>query len=352
MTFQDVLQQINHAENIEIFAEKNLLKLAKSGDGRYILNYDEQGLDTPKNWISHYCRGLTLAGKPQNYTVVAKSFDRFYNLNEKPEYLKSQDSIDFNQPFEVQFKYDGSIILEYLWNEKKYINTRGSFGNGQISSLSSMSWAEIFDEVKNDGEDYPAEGFTHIYELCTPYNQIVEYYQNPFIKKLGVVKHDGTEVLNAFEGFTYQCKNLIEVFELLQSLKPTQEGFVIAQYNQALNKYQRVKLKTKTWVALAHLKHSALNTDSKLWDLIFAGDYGDVISTFPALADKIAEKQVIYDELLVQIQSDFEKYKVISDRKEFAQAIHHIAHKAVLFALLDGKNLKTVTQAHIIRNYA
>jgi len=190
MTLQALLEQINQAPNIDGFAIENLLKLTKSTGNRFILNYSEAILSTPRNWISHYCRGLTLAGTPQNYQIIAKSFDRFYNLNETPGYLNGFEQIDFEQPFEVHFKYDGSIILEYLWNGKRCVNTRGSFANSPISEF-----------------------------------------------------------------------------------------------------------------------------------------------------------------ILIEIQSDFEKYKAILDRREFALAVKNLSHKAVLFALLDGKDLKTSTQTHILKNY-
>ena len=81
MKLTELVELINKSESIEKFALDNLLKIATQGD-KYILNYSEQILWTPKSWISHYCRWLTLQWSPNNYKIIAKAFDRFYNLQE------------------------------------------------------------------------------------------------------------------------------------------------------------------------------------------------------------------------------------------------------------------------------
>ena len=233
MQLNEIIEEINKAKDIKEFATNYLLKLADYGDGRYILNYSEQELDTPKNWVSHYCRGLTLAGEPGNYKVIAKSFNRFFNVGEKPEYLGKDDDIDFSKPFEVQFKWDGSLALIYKHNGKVCMNTRGSFADGMVSPLYSKSWKELFDEAtKTDlSKTFNIfKGVTYIYELCSPYNQVVDYYDKPFATILAAIYTTGEEIPNMYEGQTYNCKSFEEVQELLKTLKPTQEGFVIALF--------------------------------------------------------------------------------------------------------------------------
>lgn len=352
MTLQQILNLINQANSIQDFAKYNLLKLADSGDGRYILNYDEQGLDTPKSWISHYCRALTLAGEPNNYSIIAKAFDRFYNLGEAPEYLNGGDQIDFTKPFFADLKHDGSLILLYFWNGEWRVNTRGSFAQGKVSELYDGTWEDLFWEAfKSSG--YRIGVFekesTYIFELCTPYNQVVEYYENNKVElmleifNLKEICHTRPIICNSFE----------DVTRMLSGLKPTQEGFVLRQYDNINHKWIRRKVKTASWCALAHLKDSALQSDSKLWNVVFQGEMDEVISVFPHLRDKLEEKDKFYKELLVIIKVTQIQYRDIEDQKEFALTIKDLKYKNVLFQLRRNglDDIKKYVQEFIIKNH-
>ena len=350
MTLQNIIDQINQSDSIKEFANINLLKLSESKDGRFILNYNEQQLNTPKGWIAHYCRGLTLAGTPHNYKVIAKSLDRFYNLHEKPEYLIDQKQINFNKPFEVQFKYDGSLILLYKYNGKVCINTRGSFADSLISSTHNQTWEEVFADCMKSQfvkESYIMEGYTYIYELCTPYNQVVEYYPKPVIQLLGIVRLDGTEFKSSFEGETYTCSSLEEVMSLLQTLQPTQEGFVIAQWDEETQTYLRLKLKTKTWLELSHIKESALSSASKLWEVVFSGEKDEVSSIFPHIKNQLDKLWNEYQETLHFAGTEYDLFKYIENQKEFALAIKDCKYKNCYFPVKLGK----ATLVESIQNY-
>ena len=340
MTLQDILNLINTSESIQTFAETNLLKLASSGDGRYILNYSESILGTPKGWVSHYCRGLTLAGEPNNYRIIAKSFDRFYNLSENPEYLVGAKEIDFDQPFEVQFKFDGSLILQYLHNGKVSINTRGSFAQSGISSVIDQSWESIFNTCERsrlESKLVENPDCTFIYELCTPYNQVVEYYPESFAKCLGAVRTDGTELQNYFEGETYNCENKEQILELLATLKPTQEGFVIAQWDEDSQTYIRKKLKTKTWLELSHIKESALSSNGKLWEVVLSGEKDEVASVFVHIKDQLDNMWNQYQDILKFANDEYDSVKDIESQKDFAIAIKDMEYKHCYFLVRMGK---------------
>lgn len=356
LTLFQLLDQINSAKDIQTFAKDNLLKIAESGDGRFILNYNEQQLGTPKSWISHYCRGLTLEGQPCNYQVIAKSFDRFYNIGEFPEYLNGQDEIDWDKPFEVQFKYDGSLILLYHWNGQLRVNTRGSFAQGNVSSIYNDTWEKLFNgaektDLSNTFNFFP--GVTYIYELCSPHNQVVEYYPTTFARVLGAVYLDGTEIQYTYEGETYNCKSQQDVFNLLETLKPTQEGFVITQWDEVNTRHIRRKCKTKTWAALAHLK-DGINSQLSLWKIIFRGDIEEVISIFPHLKDELEKKELQYKEVINSIDKIYKTVQDIKDQKEFAITIKDIPFKASLFSLRNNNCtlVETSQQFILSKNYA
>jgi len=353
MTLNNLLTIINEAESIQVFAEDNLLKLADSKDGRYILNYSEQLLDTPKNWVSHYCRGLTLAGTPKNYTIIAKSFDRFYNLGENPDYIKDDYNIDFNKPFYVDFKYDGSLILLYYWDNCWRVNTRGSFGQGVASTLSDKTWEELFwegfDLAKNSDMRDLDKSITYIAELCSPYNQVVEYYPTTSVAHLSAMNADGKEIYKGNPNNI--CNSLEEVNQKLSQLTATQEGFVLVQWSQEKEIWIRRKVKTESWVALSHLKESVCSSESKIWDIIFGNDYADVVAVFPHLKEPIIKKEKQYKEFLLEVENNFTKFNTIENQKDFAIAIKDISYKGVLFAARSGKDLKDNIQKYIIKNY-
>ncbi len=353
MTLQGLLNQINQAKDIQTFAVENLLKLADSGDSRYILNYSEQILDTPKNWVSHYCRGLTLAGEPNNYTIIAKAFDRFYNIGENPDYIKDDYNIDFEKLFYVDFKYDGSLILLYFWNGVWRVNTRGSFAQGKVSDICDKTWEELFWEGFKANTDNNLHNLdktaTYIFELCSPYNQVIEYYPNTLTACLSVTYRCGKELYGA--NANNICKTIEEVNQKLSNLSATQEGFVLKQWDKEKQAYIRRKVKTKSWVELSHLKESTLNTESKLWNVVFSNDYGDVVSVFPHLKEPIERKDKQYKDLLSEVETTYNQHKNIEDKKEFAMTIKDLPFKAILFSLRSGRDLKLCTQEYLTKNF-
>lgn len=351
MTLQDILNLINQSTSIEEFATNNQLKIAiDEKTNRYILNYDEAKLNTPKGYISDYCRGLTLYGTPNNYKIITKGFNRFYNNHENPEHLVNAKQIDYTKPFQVQFKYDGSIILQYYHNGKVYVNTRGSFAQSNICAILDKSWEEVFNECdRTQLEDtfliFP--DYTFVYELCTPYNQIVEQYPTSFAKCLAIFRRDGTEVQNSFEGQIYDCQSKEEVIELLNTLHPTQEGFVIAQWDKDTNTYIRKKFKTQTWLDLFNFKNDGLSSNAKLWNVVLNGEKDEVASVFVHLKDTLDEMYNQYQTMLKEANLEYDRVKHIENQKEFALAINNMEYKYCYFLVRLGK----ATIIEVIKNY-
>lgn len=339
MTLAQLLNLINEASSIEDFAKINLLKIKNSDDGRFILNYSEQQLSTPKNWISHFCRGLTFTGTPNNYKIIAKSFDRFYNLHEEPEYLNNSQQINYKKPFQVQFKFDGSLILQYLHNGKICINISGSFADSLILDTHNQTWEEVFNSCDRTNLD----SALHMQPDCTPWNQVVEYYPKAFAKCLGVVKTNGTEIQNCFEGNTYDCSSLEEVLTLLKTLKASQEGFVIAQWDDENKIYIRKKIKTQTWLELSHIKESSLTFKSKLWHVVFSGDKDEVAEIFPHIKNQLEVMWQLYQDTLLAANTEYNTVKDIVSQKDFAIASKDMKYQKTFFPVRAGT--KTMAEA-------
>jgi RNA ligase len=354
MNLQEYINLINKAESIEQFCIDNKLKIASTDDGKYILNYAEQMLGTEKNWVSHYSRAITFAGAPNNYQLISKSFSRFYNAGEKPEYLGEHDDIDYTKPFDVQFKYDGSVISVYKYNDEICVQTRGSFATSDVTSIEpGLTWQKLFEQaektdVSNTFEIFP--GITYIYELCSPYNQVVELYDTTFAKCLAGIYTDGIEIQNCFEGETYQCQSFEQVQDLLTTLKPTQEGFVIAQWDEQRQQYKRKKLKTKTWCELSHIKESTTNSVDKLWNCVFSGDKDEVSSVFVYLKPKLDQMWEQYQNCIAEVELEYSKINEIENQKEFASFASKSQYSGILFALRQNKTTAILgVQKHLTK---
>lgn len=128
--------------------------------------------------IVRECRGITL--DTRDYSLVAKSFDRFFNYGEQ-----KNDPFDFSD-FLVQSKEDGSLIKIYFFENRWHINTRFSFGNG-LCCDSDMTWENVvlktlrLDSVA-DFDKHLNRGLTYICELCSPWNRVVREY--PEVRQL------------------------------------------------------------------------------------------------------------------------------------------------------------------------
>lgn len=329
MYLADVIRTINSFHDVHKFSKEYRVKITSHADGRHILNYDEKILNTPKNWITHFCRSLTIAGEPGQYYVVANAFPRFYNEPEDIEYLGTEDDIDWTKPFDIHFKYDGSLILAYLYKGELCIATRGSFANSSPSPDTEKTWRELFLESNITGNLPKIEGHTHVFELCTPYNQIVEFFPESFSVQLATFARDGSEIQGQFQGTTYKASSKEEVLELIKTLKPIQEGFVVAQWDWDRRQYKRKKFKTSTWAKLAHMK-KGLSSDT-LWDIVFNGEDSEIISLFPNLQEKLTEYRHLYEKTQREIEVEFNKVKDIEHQKDFAASVKGLPIAPVLF---------------------
>lgn len=344
MKLTELVELINKSESIEKFAEDNLLKIATQ-DNKYILNYSEQILWTPKSWISHYCRWLTLQWSPNNYKIIAKSFDRFYHLNENPEYLTER--FDTSKPFEVQFKYDGSIILSYMYDHTHQIQTRWSFCSTPVSTSYHGTFKDLFIESKKDMIRLD-EWETEIYELCSPHNQVVDFYSDTFSITLGVVRTDGTERKDVFNGEKYQASSIEEVLELIKTLKPTQEWFVLAQWDEERQKYIRIKFKTQTWTELSHFS-SGLVSKEWLWNVVFSEEVWEVSAIFPHLKDILEELSHKYHQTIVDAEEMYDLHKHIENQKEFAMVVKDHDFAPIMFWMRKWVLIKEAVQKFLNR---
>lgn len=285
----------------DLTADFNIKPTFHDTEDLVILNYDQ--IESPKtNPIVEECRGLVL--HKINFDVIAKSFNRFYNLGEVQDKLNQFNWNDFT----IESKEDGSLILIYYFNGQWFANTRGSFGNSvlygfEFEENSTFTWRNLICSALkiNDLQDlnkFLNPNYTYVCELVSPYNKIVRYYKESFLYLLTIFEKDKEltiEERNAHQkilnipfllpsAFYFKTKEeILDYIHQNSSIDQTFEGVIIRDNNN-----NRWKIKSKTYVALHHLKgNNNLFNPKHHIPLILAGELDEVLTFFPEAKEKL-----------------------------------------------------------------
>lgn len=302
-----------------------------------ILNYDQ--IESPKTHpVVRECRGLVL--NTTDWSLVARSFSRFFNWGEVADEMKDFDFSDFI----VQSKEDGSLVVLY-WSddaESWMANTRGSFATDNMQGL-NFTWREGFWKALGVNSEEELLGwlnpeYTYICEFCSPWNKVVRRYEKPCMYLLTVFH--GTKELSWAEvdahceglmqiadvqGFKrphrYEFKAIEEVQAFLQTQAekdPTFEGVVICDHLG-----HRWKIKSATYLGLHKMRGEGDNLfhPKHLLPFILAGEEAELLTYFPECRETYEELKVKVNEAFAELQDIWAKHWMIDDQKEFALSI-------------------------------
>jgi RNA ligase len=295
-------------------------------DGRTIFNYSQ--INSPKHSpITQEARGLVL-DRFNNYNLVARSFPRFFNLGEHRQY---DNKLDWSNCV-LQEKADGSLLLVYHHNGKWHVNTRGSFGSGKVGNT-EYSWRDLFEQaVGQDIYGYLENNMTYVCELCTPYNQVVRYYDKPTAYLLTMFHQYEELPKEECELYYYQRRfarpsffsatsadEAFEVVKAIESENKTHEGVVVRDINN-----HRVKVKSASYLRLHKLNNNGnLANDKTLIELIVANETDEVLTYYPNLRARV-------EHLALRLAS------VCLDANAAAADVAHILNKKELAARIVG----------------
>lgn len=301
-----------------------------------ILNYAEKA-QYEKHWVHETltCRGLIVRGDE----VVGRSWPKFFNYGEHPE-----GSLDLNDAAEVTDKADGSLGILYPAPDGWAIATRGSFTSDQAIHATAL-----FREKYLPGWE-PAEGYTYLFEIVYKDNRIVlDYGDRDDLILLGVVNIGTGEAFGPNEDPTWHGPKA-QVFlasclgeALTMTPRPNAEGLVVRLIHSGL----MVKIKQDDYVRLHRLVTGL--SERSVWEHLTAnGNYDGLLEDIPdefhgwvkERGDALCEQHDIivgrahasYHHLLDRLGDDFE-------RRDFAAAASEDVDRALLFMLLDGKDL-------------
>lgn len=156
----------------------------------YVLNYCQ--IDSPKTHdITKECRSLVVTQKNDEWVVVSRSFDRFFNYGEAgTEQYKIEDLIAYE-------KLDGSLIGLFFWNGEWLFRTRSMIMPETSVNGFDTTWSQLITKAL----DWPnctaqlSEEYTYILELTSPVNRVVTRYQDTVAYLLAVRKNsDGSYI--------------------------------------------------------------------------------------------------------------------------------------------------------------
>ncbi len=313
-------------------------------EGLVILNYNQ--LDSKKyNPIVNECRGLILDTK-NDYKIVAKSFNRFYNYGECPDSKK----YNFNDCI-VQEKIDGSLCTVYFHNNKWNVATR-KMANAEGMNFFNNSFKETFEKALSlkKFEDFD-KGFNFIFELVSPETRVVTPYSNFEVYLLAIIYH-GLEYhtyenlnkiakeLNVKRPKLFKVSSFDDIKKMIKELPALEEGYVCLW--EKGNSFYRLKIKNPSYLAISHLRENGKISEKCVILLVTSGDEEEYLNYFPE--DRKVFKPYIdaFKRLKEHVNELWKQNKDIKNQKEFALKIKDTPIKSILFSFRKGFNFENI----------
>lgn len=319
------------------------IKYHKKYPNLCLLKYDQ--LESPhNNLITNECRGLILdIGTPNEFKVVSRSFDRFFNHGED-----HAASIDWNTATCYE-KLDGSLAVLYWYDGHWNVQTSGTpDASGEVDRF-GFTFEKLFWDTWNElGYKLPSEnwqGFSFIFELCTKWNKVVVQHQQSRIVFLGSrycrtedytqnspYHFDINENISAWEAVkSYPLGSFEDIVKSCSTLNPIeQEGYVVCDA-----KFNRVKLKSPQYVALNNIRDG--HGPKRIIEIIRTNEYQEFLTYFPEWKDEYNKYLNKFALLECELMVAWDKNHYIENQKEFALAIKNVPFNGALFMMRTGK---------------
>lgn len=297
--------------------------------------YDQ--IESPKDDpIVQECRGLIL-DETNNWDIVAYPFKRFFNYQEE-----NCAEIDWSKA-QVMEKCDGSLCILFWYNEQWNVATSGSPDAGGPVGDFGFTFAELFwDTFKKENLSLHRfhPGFTWMFELCTPYNQVVVRHTKSSLYLLGarnIKTHVESILPEPWKVYNHRIKtpkrfyldSVNKCIEAAKYLNPLQqEGYVV------FDGVNRCKIKSPAYIALHHAKDTC--SRKNLAEIIRSGEYGEfetALGSFPELRKDFDTLWERYNYIVNKCNEDYELIKNIEVQKEFALQAKTKEFPGILFEM-------------------
>lgn len=326
------LEDFLDTANLAKMVAEGYISRKESGDGRVLYDYTSR-CQFRRVWNNETrtCRGLVATADGD---VLGRPFPKFWNLSEhaNPE-LPPVPA----EPFEVFDKLDGSLVIAYEWNRRTKVNTRGSFNSDQ--AVAAQAW---LDERYPLGLSIPP-GQTWLFEWIAPENRIVVHYERRELVLLAVVDNATGLDLPLPGDRSWPGRRVAQYhFDSLEAVAAAErddaEGYVV-RFSSGM----RVKVKGSEYVRLHRILTGV--SAKTIWECLSNGTGLDpVLDGVPDEFREWVQKTALmlrlgYADREGCASAEFHRIKHLGDdRKAFAAEAVKSPYRALLFAMLDGKD--------------
>lgn len=290
------------------------------------------------NPLVQECRGLIL-DEANDWNVVAYPFKKFFNHAEP-----NAAGIDWPTA-KVHEKLDGSLVTLYRHENAWHVATSGiPDAAGPVGASFPGTFNDLFWHTwKMHNYALPEENAQRCYmfELMTPHNRIICQQSACRLVLLGVRRLDPTFAELSPQPIaaslrwecvrTFPLARLTDCLAAAAELNPMNaEGYVVSDAN-----FNRIKIKSPQYVALAHLK-DGLST-RRILEIVRANESDEFLAHFPEWRSEYDRVAGAFNALCAEVFADYQSIAHQPDRRQFAQIAQKSRAPAAVFALRDGK---------------
>ena len=315
------------------------------------------------------CRGLILDA--DTFEVVSFPFVKFFNYGEP-----LAADVDWSTAW-VSQKLDGSIIkVVNLDGDNFLISTNGMIDAFKCSVSDSVgcpyaSFGDLFmDGMKFYGlrrEDFPrlfAPGFTYMFELTSPWNQVVVQWSETKAWLIGIRNNKTLEEMRFSDSVLaetfdtpriYPIRSIDECVDAAKVLPEDEEGYVVCDSG-----FRRIKVKSPRYVQLHYMAGNQTWSAGRVLEILRANEVSEYIAYFPkfkAAFDVVKAKYDAYVDELNEVKEAIDDLMVVEwniTKKEFAKWVFTIntirPYSGFAFAYFDSVYAKTKKEGSEIRS--
>ena len=298
----------------------------------FLFNYED---DAPRgDPIVEGCRGTMWYQHSGEWICLRATFDRFYNLGEESAPKLSEESLT-KEEIQFQEKLDGTLIILY-WNGDKWVwGTRNTItlagmlltgGRDAQKVINSMNLGNLYEVVDKHRDK------TFLFELCTPYNQVVVFHPDPKLVLLGVRStEDGFEEFDPtkfpFDVIqlpkTFSFKTLNECQEYIEANGGEKFEGLVLKFGTVEDPI-RLKFKSKAFVALAHNSKCTAPPEEQIVMAILKNDLPELLAYYPTWKDKATAIENVlkkFQEKIKEVDVQLARLPASATKKDQAEIV-------------------------------
>lgn len=341
----EIQKYLRNGGSLATLEERYAVKAKRHGKYPELVCLKYNQIESPfAEQVVQDCRGIILNEKA-NWDVVCLTFRKFFNHGEG-----HAAQIDWATA-EVQEKLDGSLMQMYWYDGKWQVASSGTpDASGNVVCVNiegTETFADLFWRTfREQGLLEPPEQYKHCsfaFELMTPFNRVIVPHRESRVVLLAVRNNvTGQEMSPKLFGFLYQTVRAFpltsfdECVASFQHIDPLQqEGYVVVD-----GSYNRVKMKSPAYVALAHMRGEGF-THKRVLEIIRAGETGELLSYFPEWKSTFEELGEKFGALVSELETEYARLSHIpvgskEDQKAFALEANKTRYPSALFQIRRG----------------